>query len=153
MEQYIQSNHTKIGSESFLPIKEELFLDNNIKTLINRFNTATNKLNALDGDVHIKLFDTLPLDFKGDIALEHVEYLEKHYLEMNDRYKEFKLGIYSISPYQYGELAFKNGKKRIPAHDHEFCDAYIAGIRADDSNEPIQQWLDGWDNANLYMHR
>lgn len=118
------------------------------EVLIERYNIAVNKLNELEGDSE-KMFELLTPDYNGRLTEDDCEYMETHYKEMLDRYKEFKLGKFSLTPYEYGKQAFKNGKKRLPYYDNEFLEAHIAGLQVGEGIEPMNQWLKGWDDANL----
>lgn len=54
-----------------------------------------------------------------------------------------------MTAYEYGKHAFEQGKKRIPAHDDEFLAAHIAGKKVGEGISDINEWLRGWDEANL----
>lgn len=52
--------------------------------------------------------------------------------------------------FDYGYRAQQEGKKRIPAHDEKFLKDIIAGLPVGAGGAQfMQEWLDGWDKANL----
>lgn len=51
--------------------------------------------------------------------------------------------------YNFGVQAFKEGKKRIPAHDSKFLKTCLKGCKLGESLPYHIMWLRGWDNANL----
>jgi hypothetical protein len=53
------------------------------RKLIERFNIAVEKLNGLEAlDGKEKLYDKIPVDYKGKLTIADVEYLEKHFRDM-----------------------------------------------------------------------
>jgi hypothetical protein len=54
--------------------------------------------------------------------------------------------------YSLGVQAFKNNKKRIPAHDKELLENCVAGCQVGESIPYFEAWLLGWDHANLGYH-
>lgn len=51
--------------------------------------------------------------------------------------------------YEYGKKAFHNGLKCIPAHDKEFLEKFIAGLKVGEGIQFTKAWLKGWHNENL----
>jgi hypothetical protein len=66
----------------------------NKQQLIKRFNAASTKLNSLEVDGN-GIFDLLPEDYSGDVTIEDVEFMEGHYGDMKERYKELKIGVFA----------------------------------------------------------
>lgn len=62
--------------------------------LIKRYNEMVKKLNSLEIKNDHKIFDEA--EENDDVTIQDVRYMEDHYVEMKQRYKELKLGIYSI---------------------------------------------------------
>ena len=54
-----------------------------------------------------------------------------------------------MTAYEYGKKAFEEGKKRVPAHDAQFLAAHIADKKVGEGMPFINEWLRGWDEANL----
>ena len=55
--------------------------------------------------------------------------------------------------YSLGVQSFKNGKKRIPAHDKTFLEDCIKDCQVGEGVPYSKAWLLGWDHANLGMHK
>lgn len=51
--------------------------------------------------------------------------------------------------YDFGVRAFKEGKKRIPAHDNKFLKTCLKGCKIGEGLPYHIMWLRGWDNSNL----
>lgn len=47
-----------------------------------------------------------------------------------------------------GRIAFKEGKKRVPAHDANLMEI-ISSNQVGESIKPMKAWYKGWDTANL----
>lgn len=53
------------------------------KKLIDRYNIAVTKLNNLDKlDNQLEIYDRIPVDYKGKLSNDDVDYMEKHFKEM-----------------------------------------------------------------------
>lgn len=51
--------------------------------------------------------------------------------------------------FNFGVQAFKDGKKRIAAHDEEFLQTCLKDCKVGEGIPFVISWLKGWDDANL----
>jgi len=58
-------------------------------------------------------------------------------------------GVRKGLAFSLGVTAFKNGKKRVPAHDNVLLEQCITGLQCGESVPYLKAWLEGWDLANL----
>ncbi len=51
--------------------------------------------------------------------------------------------------FQLGQKAFHDGKKAMAAHDPEFLNKVITGLKVGESLPYIKEWNRGWHTENL----